>query len=166
MTADAYICRTAVYRLYDATDQLLYVGIGPDPEARWYVHAREKPWWPDVARKSVVWHDSRSAALAEETQSIETEGPRHNIRGGQVPHYEPTAPGVHIPAQVARLRLGDLMAEVEATDEPVAVTRHGKVSGYLVPAAWYLKAARAPAEIRALREQLAMLAADAQDSAE
>jgi predicted GIY-YIG superfamily endonuclease len=37
--------RTALYRLYDATDQLLYVGISTNPEERWKTHTMLKSWW-------------------------------------------------------------------------------------------------------------------------
>lgn len=72
--------RVALYRLYDAAGTLLYVGISANPEQRWKVHSwtKAKPWWPDVARKTVEWHDSpESAALAEHI-AIATESPKFN----------------------------------------------------------------------------------------
>ena len=73
--------RTALYRLYDATDVLLYVGIGFDPRARWYHHASTKPWWPEVTRKEVEWHADRVQAEVAEKASIVAELPRYNIAG-------------------------------------------------------------------------------------
>ena len=35
--------RTALYRLYDAEDQLLYIGITSYPPKRWTEHERDKP---------------------------------------------------------------------------------------------------------------------------
>ncbi|MBQ1118538.1 GntR family transcriptional regulator [Streptomyces sp. C3-3] len=70
--------RTALYRLYNADDVLLYVGIASDPERRWKQHEEFKPWWPEVAKKTVEWLESRNAALTAETQAIRTELPRHN----------------------------------------------------------------------------------------
>lgn len=70
--------RTAVYRLYDADERLLYVGVAVSPRARLSTHAREKPWWGDVKREVVEWHPERSAALAAEAVAIHAEGPVYN----------------------------------------------------------------------------------------
>lgn len=70
--------RTAVYRVYDADGELLYVGIAKDFGVRWAQHAAKQPWWPEIARQTVDWHESREAALSEETRAIKAEGPRHN----------------------------------------------------------------------------------------
>lgn len=72
--------RTALYRLYDSGDRLLYVGIAKDPERRWWQHARDRAdsWWPDVARKSVEWFDTREAAEGAEVEAIKREGPPYN----------------------------------------------------------------------------------------
>lgn len=84
--------RTALYRLFDVDRQLLYVGIGFDPAARWRAHAVEKDWWHLVADKVVTWHDSREAAEVAEAEAILAERPRFNV----VQHrqrYRPPRPG-------------------------------------------------------------------------
>lgn len=70
--------RTALYRFYDAEDGLLYVGISDDPVSRARQHSREKDWWPEVARKTLVWYDSREAADLAETIAIGIERPANN----------------------------------------------------------------------------------------
>lgn len=70
--------RTALYRLYDASGQLLYIGISANLEERWKVHAMTKSWWPSVARKEVTWIPSWEQALEEEERAIREEGPRYN----------------------------------------------------------------------------------------
>ena len=70
--------RTGLYRLYDATGRLLYVGITHDPKARWRLHAVDKPWWHEVARKEVTWFDTRTEAGIAELRAIETEGPLYD----------------------------------------------------------------------------------------
>lgn len=72
--------RTALYRLYDADDQLLYIGIAKDPKVRWQGHAQSttSPWWTQVSRKTVTWYPSREEADEAETQAIASEGPLRN----------------------------------------------------------------------------------------
>lgn len=71
---------TALYRLYDADGQLLYVGISADLRGRFSQHASTKPWWGEVGRKTVTWQESRAAALAAEAESIAAERPKYNIQ--------------------------------------------------------------------------------------
>jgi predicted GIY-YIG superfamily endonuclease len=73
--------RTALYRLYDAAGDLLYIGIAKDPASRWKSHAnhpRTSGWWPLVSRKEVEWLPSREAADVAETEAIKKERPAHN----------------------------------------------------------------------------------------
>ena len=78
---DLYARPTAVYRLYDSEDRLLYVGVAWDLEIRWTKHRLSKEWWPQVANRHVVWHANRFLALAEEDAAIELEGPLYNVVG-------------------------------------------------------------------------------------
>ena len=70
--------RTAVYRLYDDADRLLYVGAGKAPQDRFRYHAKYKRWWPEVARMEVHWHEDRDTALRAEAEAITAEGPLYN----------------------------------------------------------------------------------------
>lgn len=70
--------RTCVYRCYDATGVLLYVGISMHLDARLAKH-RGRGWWPDVAEITVQWFDGREPAKAAERKAIAEEGPLHNI---------------------------------------------------------------------------------------
>lgn len=71
---------TALYRLYDADSNLLYVGITYHPRHRFISHKRTKNWWPDVARFEITWHSSFDAAQEVEREAITTEQPLHNTR--------------------------------------------------------------------------------------
>lgn len=71
--------RAAVYRFYASDDTLLYVGVTQRFGTRWSNHAKQKPWWPQVARQTVVWYDTRTEALRVETDSIKMEKPMHNV---------------------------------------------------------------------------------------
>lgn len=68
----------AVYRLYDANDELLYIGSSDNPDKRCARHRSTKPWWPQVARREVTWHPWREA-WGVEADAIWHEQPKHNV---------------------------------------------------------------------------------------
>lgn len=70
--------RTALYRLYDAEDRLLYIGITNSPDSRWKSHAHKSPWWPQVAAKHVEWLPTRQQAKREERAGVEEHNPPYN----------------------------------------------------------------------------------------
>ena len=74
----------AVYRLWDAEGNLLYVGSSYDPDKRCAVH-RRTPWWPQVAHRTEEWHPNRWVAYRAETKAIHSEAPRFNSMG--TPEY-------------------------------------------------------------------------------
>ena len=69
----------ALYRFYDATGTLLYIGITADPGNRWRSHAQDKPWWQQVTNITVETHPTRTAVLDAERAAIIAEKPTHNI---------------------------------------------------------------------------------------
>lgn len=70
--------RTALYRLYDTNDLLLYVGITSEPKVRMKAHAADKAWWPEVSTREFEWFDSREDAAKAEIAAIRAEIPVHN----------------------------------------------------------------------------------------
>lgn len=76
---------TCVYRLYDSAGALLYVGAAYDFDVRFAQHAAKKQWWPQVARRDVIWFNNRLDALYEEARAIATESPAYNDRPGTQP---------------------------------------------------------------------------------
>lgn len=79
----------ALYRFYDATGALLYVGITCDPGRRFKEH-RDKPWWLEVANVRVEHHPHRLSASRAERFAILNERPRYNKTWNSGPAYEPT----------------------------------------------------------------------------
>jgi hypothetical protein len=75
-----------VYRLYDASGLLLYVGISSDLADRFATHAGTKSWWPDVARRTAEGYSTRDEALAAEAVAIGAEAPLFNHQGIDMPH--------------------------------------------------------------------------------
>jgi predicted DNA-binding transcriptional regulator AlpA len=96
---------TAVYRLYDGTARLLYVGIGYDPLVRWSRHAATTKWWPEVRRIEIEWYDNRAKAEAVELSAIENESPVHNVM------HAPTRPPVKLPVRPSISSDGGIGAE-------------------------------------------------------
>jgi predicted GIY-YIG superfamily endonuclease len=83
---------TALYRLYDANDALLYLGISWNPDFRLEGHQNDKHWSHLVARRTVEWYPSRPAALAAEATATAVEKPLHDsswrkTRGGSRPQW-------------------------------------------------------------------------------
>lgn len=72
--------RTALYRLYDASGTLLYVGVSNNPQRRFWGHKAEKPWWSEVSRHTIEWVESEGRALELEREAISTEAPKYNLR--------------------------------------------------------------------------------------
>lgn len=70
--------RTAIYRLYDAGDVLLYLGITDNLERRYKQHAKDKFWWHLVTRKQVEWRETRREAEQEEGAATGREKPVHD----------------------------------------------------------------------------------------
>lgn len=73
--------RTAVYRFFDANDELLYLGVTHDIQQRWGTHERIQPWWLDVARREFVWYDTRAEAEQIEVAATAVEKPRYDRSG-------------------------------------------------------------------------------------
>jgi hypothetical protein len=66
-----------LYRLYDRSGVLLYVGITQDWSTRAKQHG-SKSWWADVARVSLEEFPGREEAATAELRAIASERPRHN----------------------------------------------------------------------------------------
>jgi predicted GIY-YIG superfamily endonuclease len=69
-----------LYRFYDRTGVLLYIGITVDFADRMATHAKEKEWWARVDRSAtkVEYFDGRRAALEAERDAIKAEHPLEN----------------------------------------------------------------------------------------
>ena len=78
-----------LYRYFDATDRLLYVGITNNLESRDTGHRLKDShslnhWYRFIARKSVEEHPSECEAKKAETKAIKCEQPIYNItKNGQ-----------------------------------------------------------------------------------
>jgi len=71
--------RTALYRHYSNSDELIYVGISKDPYRRTGEHKALSKWFDKVSTIKVEWFETREDALAAEKNAIKKEKPRFNI---------------------------------------------------------------------------------------
>lgn len=94
---------TAVYRIFDADDVLLYVGMSVSPETRFTDHRTCKPWMQQAFRYEIVWFATRSEAEAEERRAIRCERPLHNAVHAARPIRAiiPVVPGTYTMAEIA-----------------------------------------------------------------
>lgn len=70
---------TTVYRCYDATGELLYIGATSDIETRIDAHVRHAFWSPLVADIRTTRYIDRQLAREAEADAIREENPRFNI---------------------------------------------------------------------------------------
>lgn len=75
-----------VYRAFDATGRLLYVGCTVDLEARLREHSKSAPWWLFHVEVKTVGYASHEKALMAEEDAIAAEHPRWNMRGRSLEH--------------------------------------------------------------------------------
>lgn len=72
--------RGSVYRFFDGTGCLLYVGVTARGAARVAEHGGTD-WWPDVASVTVEHFERKSQARSAESEAIKNEHPLHNVAG-------------------------------------------------------------------------------------
>lgn len=70
---------TTLYRAYDASGRLLYVGIAVNWPRRWGQHAERSPWYQQVTRLELTEYANRPDAMAAEKRVVAAEHPVHNI---------------------------------------------------------------------------------------
>lgn len=117
---------TTLYRFFDESDQLLYVGISHRIQTRLTEHKVDKPW-ESVARIEIEWFPTRKAARQAEVQAIQAEHPAWNIADSRTrATSQPATPQIpgslvgkcfHIPKQQddgcrTIAYQGEIMAEV------------------------------------------------------
>lgn len=81
--------KAAVYRLFDADGDLLYVGCSINPKRRIARHRATQPWGRDIAaaRTLIEWHPSLGEAAEAECEAIAAGAPLCNAR---MQRYGPT----------------------------------------------------------------------------
>lgn len=75
-----------VYRLFNAANELLWVGQTTQLTARFAKHRQERPWAGEIATATVTPVVDLEAALTAETEAIKIENPKYNKIEGGDPH--------------------------------------------------------------------------------
>lgn len=70
--------KTSLYRHYNASGVLLYVGISMEYDKRTRAHRGTAPWLKDVAYSYVTYYPDRQLAKVAEAIAVRTEEPLHN----------------------------------------------------------------------------------------
>lgn len=88
-----------LYRLFDETGGLLYVGITGQPRRRLAAHRHSQPWWSEVSRVEIEPHADRTSARAAELRAIRHERPRYNVADTVVSPQDPFMAAVRAAAE-------------------------------------------------------------------
>lgn len=139
---------TAVYRIYDVDDVLLYVGMSVSPETRFADHRTCKSWMEQAHRYEIAWYATRAEADREEKRAIREERPRHNSvhAARTVKAISPRTPGVYTVKEIAtrfsvsthtvRAVAKDAAFPRRIGDEPLAGRRGARYPAAAVDAYW------------------------------
>ena len=103
--------KCAVYRHYDASGNLLYVGLSSCPISRTGQHKRTASWYSEIETISIVWLSSRDDAIKYEAAAIASECPLNNTRWVR---SRPSVKGNKSPARVAMIKVRVTPEEKEA----------------------------------------------------
>jgi excinuclease UvrABC nuclease subunit len=70
---------SAVYRIYNAANELIYIGMSYEPATRVNVQRREQKWGHEIARYEADWFPDRVASRDAEERLIKELQPRYNV---------------------------------------------------------------------------------------
>lgn len=116
-----------LYRHFDATGRLLYVGISFSAIARAMQHRSDAEWWLQIARIEIVNYSSRAAALKAERAAIQEERPSYNKA-----HNDPSSWRHHTVEKVAAHLTDDRVRALRPSQVRVEVPAAPGLGLYLV----------------------------------
>jgi predicted GIY-YIG superfamily endonuclease len=107
--------RTELYRHFDATGRLLYIGISMSTAKRLGEHKACSAWFDKVATITIERHPSRKAALKAERLAIQSEGPLYNVTGRKRGYR--TGGSTDIPVEPWRTEVDEIVAKFRREHE-------------------------------------------------
>jgi predicted GIY-YIG superfamily endonuclease len=84
-----------LYRIFNAENELLYVGATTNPGARYNEHSKMQPWWDQAAMIKLEHLSSHEELAIAEVEAIKSEKPKYNVTNADVPKpwlYKPKGP--------------------------------------------------------------------------
>jgi predicted GIY-YIG superfamily endonuclease len=124
--------QTALYRHFDANDNLLYVGISLSTLTRLSQH-RKSEWTQDITRVDIQNFDSRLLALEAEEKAITTEYPKFNVTHSnnvQVKKVRKVVDKIN-KLQISLTIAPDILANVDRVAKDRGMTRAGIMNQYI-----------------------------------
>lgn len=101
---------SSVYRIFNAADEVIYLGMSYTPEVRVRLH-HHKDWGSEIARWDADWHPNREAAKQAEERLIKELWPRYNVV--HTPEHRMRSV-LHMPAYVHDRARARIRADVDA----------------------------------------------------
>jgi hypothetical protein len=101
---------TALYRIFGAGGEMLYLGISVNPRKRFTEHRRE-PWWVLARTHTIEWIQDRVEAERKERLAIATENPIWN--------REHKDPATRMPASAWSASERERLNKIEAAGKAV-----------------------------------------------
>jgi predicted GIY-YIG superfamily endonuclease len=143
-----------LYRFYDASGALLYVGITAKPIRRFRDHQKTKDWWTEVSSIRVENFSSRLELIYGERRAIVHEKPLYNITYNN--HSEADAESLSAGArytleQATELICGDDSGLADPQLWMMRQLRKGRFHGFKIGRNWFMPQADVEAAIDSLR---------------
>jgi len=91
-----------LYRHYDESNVLLYIGVARDAGNRYRQHLKSSAWAENSVRMTIELFPDRASALAAEANAVVNEKPLHNIN-----HLEKLASITKLPAPFCQALRGE-----------------------------------------------------------
>jgi hypothetical protein len=145
-----------LYRFYDASGALLYVGITAKPIRRFRDHQKTKDWWIEVSNIRVENFSSRIELIYGERRAIVHEKPLYNITYNN--HSEADAESLSAAARYTLEQATELICGRDSglrnPQRWVAMRlRRGEFGGVKIGRNWFMTHANVEAAIDSLRNE-------------
>lgn len=86
----------ALYRMFSASGELLYIGQSAVPHNRLSQHRFSSDWVTQTVKITVEWFANRDEAMRAEAEAIRAERPLHNVAGTNLKRSIATQKGGHV----------------------------------------------------------------------
>lgn len=92
-----------LYRHFDKSGALLYIGVSGDVQKRTACHANSSAWWENVATMTIERFPNAAAAFKAESAAIVLENPKHNVKGSLINKPQKSGSKCNLGKQIMQL---------------------------------------------------------------